>query len=386
MNNIKYREEAKMPVTARGFLKTCGIIMVLLFVFGLFTEMKVSAATGTSVNVTIDYLDETATVKTGPGGSTKFYISTDNMKNWEVLDTSGVIDLSGILQTKSITVYFKGNKDTNPVGQLLQEAPNYLKVNYTIASGVGTLSCTTTGPAIQFRKGAYGDWKTATSSMSTSIYEIKGAVLTFRTVPSSGIRAGKIITVKIPKRPNAPSIKVEGSKLAVSGLKSQVTQYRVGDSSVWNLFLPSDTKSKTFDLSTLVRGTAANNTALPSATIEFRTLGSDKKLHSGVKIIEIPAQRTVPDTITVTGSTLTITDSDKTKSYEYTIVAKDSTLNLSTAKWKSASTKYSFVIPKVSVGDKVLVRLKSYTDRTSKQTVLASTYKEIPITTITTSK
>lgn len=383
MSNLE-NKRIKLTITAKGIVKAFVALFVLLVAFGAFTEVKVSAATG--VNVSVNYLDETATVTAGSGGSTKFYMSTDK-KNWEILDSSGGVDLSGILKTKSVTVYFKGNKDTDAVSKVLDGEVSTLKTTYTIAAGVGTLSySTTTSSAVQYRKGANGEWKTATGSISTAIYEVKGATLFFRTAATAATRAGKVVTVKIPKKPSAPSVRVDGSKLMITGLKAKETQYRLGDTSVWSTFLPTDTTSKVYELSYLLQSTAPSNTALPAGIIELQTLGTDKKLNSGVKIIEVAAQLTVPDTIAISGSAVTITDTDKTRAYEYTIVSQSGSLNLKTAKWTGISTNKAVIIPKVIIGDRVLIRLRSKTDSTTKQLILASTYKELSIAYITTKK
>jgi len=362
------------------WMKIVGVFLLVFFVLSDFTQVSAVAATGSQVNVSVNYLEETAIV-TGAGGNTKYYISLDN-KNWDIMDVSGVIDISGILKNKIITVYFKGNKDTNPTSVNLQGEDNTLKVNYTMTEGMGTISYTSTYP-VEYRKGVNGAWKAAPSSISTSIYEVKGAALFFRTIATIDRRPGKVVQFKISKRPTAPSVKLDGSKLMITGLKEKVTQYRVGDSTIWKSFTPVDSKSKSMDLSMFLIGALNSNTQIPAGTIEFRTVGTDKKMTSSVKTIEVALQPIVPDTITISGSSITITDTDRTRAYEYTVVAKNALLNMNTARWSMLSSKNAVIIPKVSVGDKVYVRLKSKTDSTTKQLILASTYKELPINSIT---
>lgn len=371
-----------------GGLKKLGIfLLILVIVFVQSGQLGVAYATtttGTEVSVTIDYLEETAFVSAGSSGSTKLYISTDNQKNWELIDPTGVVDLSSILQTKDVTIYFKGNKDTQAKGVMLKGENKDLKVTYTVFNGEGKVDLNI-GTGVIYRKGVDGIWKTATPGMSTTIYELKGATLYFRLQATSYSRAGKVVSLKIPKRPTAPSVKLDGSKLSITGLKAKETQYRIGDNTTWTTFLPTDTKSKSIDLSTLIGTSSISNIALPAGVIELRTIGSVKKATSAVKVIEVAAQRIVPDAITVSGSTISISDTVTTNVYEYTKVERNAIFNMATAKWTAIPSKKSAVVPKIAIGDKVLVRLKSITDSKTKQIIIASTYKEFTISSLTTS-
>lgn len=359
-------------------------LLLLIFVFCLaiigFTRANTTKADTAYVTVSANYIDEELYVAS-TNGSTKVYMSTDNQKNWELIDVSGKVDISGLLSKKAVTIYFMGNKDTAATAYTLPAEDQSLKVTYSITAGVGSITATATGSAIEVRKGTNGAWKTANFPMSTSIYEIKGATLYFRTAPTAQTRAGKAVTVKIPKRPSGPSVKLDGSKLSITGLKSGATQYRVGDSMTWITFTSTTSSAKYLSLSTLLG--AAANTATAAQTIEFRTIGTDKKLYSGTKLISVPAQPTYPDVITLTGTTLKAAGTDLTKQYEYALVSKSSTFDLSTAKWTTFTAKNSVVVKNAAVGDKIYVRAKSYTDKTTKKLVLASTYKEFVVSSIT---
>jgi hypothetical protein len=383
MNNekqINTRLTAKLYHMYQSYKKLLMLLLICCFVFSGFPEVNITHADTALVTVTANYIDEVVNVAS-INGSTKIYMSTDNQKTWELIDTSGVVDISSLLTTKAVTIYFKGNKDTSVTQFPLPAEDQSLKVTYKITSGVGSIAATATGSAIEFRKGNNGAWKTATTPMSTAIYEIKGATLNFRTPATASTRAGKIVTIKIPKRPSAPSVKLDGSKLNISGLKSGETQYRVGDSMDWITFTSSVSTVKYLTINTLLN--TAVNTATAAQTVEFRTVGSDKKLYSGTKLISIPAQPVYPDTVTLTGTTLKVTSTDLKKQYEYTLVSKSSTLDLTTAKWTTFTAKNSVVVTKASLNDKIYVRAKSYTDSTTKQLVLASTYKEFVVSSIT---
>ena len=359
-----------------------GVVVILLSVVYLFISkgQLVNSNANTQVNVRIDYIEELAYV-TSYTGSYKFYMSTDKMKNWELLDTSGVVDLSTILSSKPVTVYFKGNNDTNPVEIILEGEDNTLQAKYEVIEGVGRITYTAAG-AVEYRKGNNGAWKTAYNNIFTSIYEIKGATLSFRTAATATKRAGKVVSVKIPKRPSAPSVKVDGGKFYITGLKSGVTQYRVNNDPTWKTFQPTDTKVKTLDLRELLSQDLTTNT-IKAGVIEFRNLGTGKKLTSAIKVIEIPQQLVMPGTVSLIGTTLSVADTDTKRSYEYTRVEGNATFDLNKARWTTFSSKKSVIVPKAAVGDKIYVRLKATTDSATKQTILASTYIYQTVTSIT---
>jgi hypothetical protein len=374
----------KYSAEGSGSLKKILIYSVIFcLIVSSMTPIKVAKADATTqVSATVDYTEEIIRVTAGTGHtSTRFYMSTDNQKTWDLLDVSGVVDISGFLASKVVTLYFKGNKDLSPAKVELPAEDSSLKAAYTIVGGDGRITLTNATSPVEYRKGANGPWRPMTGTvMYTAIYEVKGATLYFRTVATAGKRAGKIVTVKISKRPTAPTVKLDYSKLCISGLKAGETQYRVGDSSVWVPFTSTDPKVKSISLYTLLA--VSPSAIIPAGTIEFRTQGKDKKLHSSVKIIEVPAQITAPTNVALTGTTLTITDTNTKRYYEYTIVHANAILDYNTAKWTAVTSRNAVVIPKAIITDKIYVRLKSATD-TNKFTNLPSVCTVFTVTAIT---
>lgn len=388
----------KQTTTTRKVLsikKILASILAFIIIFQAITYTYYARANtnnttnpGTQVNVRLDLQEEVAIVTAGPGSSTKFYISMDNMKSWESIDNSSIVDLSSILTSKSISIYFKGNKDTNPVKVDLSAEDKALKVKYEVVNGEGRIVISGTSSSVEYRKGNNGSWKAATPNMPTAMYELKGATLYFRTVASPGKRAGKIVTLKVPKRPAAPSVNLDADKLQIKGLKSGQTQYRIGDAVNWTTFTSADKKGNTLDLFELLKGnTPSTNNVIPAGIIEFRTLGSDKKIHSAVKIIEIQAQAAAPsNNVVLTGTTLFVSDSDEKKNYEYTVVAKNATLDMTKAKWTVVAPSKPVIVRNANVGDKILVRVKSSKSPETKQILLPSAYKELIVTEVTPAK
>lgn len=364
--------------------KLCIVTLILSLIFETPIMMKTSYA-ATSVAVVVDYSEETITLTETTDANSKFYMSTDNQKTWEMLNTNSdmktsTVDISALLSSKEVTLYFKGNVDTAAVKFVIPMEDKNLSITYSVVGDSGQL--TFVGATVQYKKGENGVWKTAISPMSTALYEIKGAKLFFRTAPTATTRASKVISVNIPKRPTAPSVKVDGGKFCITGLKPGVTQYRLGTDTTWIPFTTA-TNAKVLDLATLLKITTTN-TPIPATTIEFRTNATAKKASSSVKVIEIPLQETLTGMASVSGTTITISDPNKKLSYEYAIVSKGSSLNLSTAKWKTiSSSARPVIVPNASIDDTIYVRRKSYTDSLTKNVVLASTYLSFPVTSIT---
>jgi hypothetical protein len=92
-------------------------------------------------------------------------------------------------------------------------------------------------------------------------------------------------------------------------------------------------------------------------------------------VIEVPLQKTITTAIaSVSGSTLTILDSDKNNSYEYTTLSGANQLNMLTAKWSPATYNKPIIVKNVAINDRILVRQKSTTDKGTKQIIPASIY------------
>lgn len=363
-------KEVRKGFGSLKYMITLFLLAVILLAWNKPNTVLATSTTGTMVNVAVDYTTQTAWVTAAPGGSTKFYISLDKQKTWEDIDpASKMVDISALLSTKSVEIYFKGNKDTAVRTVTLMEEPNNVTAVYVIKDGKGSIVYSVSGAAIEYRKGPNGNWITPPAFFETYMYEIKGATLQFRSAARADYRAGKIITVKVPKRPAPPSLKVDGSKLLISGIKANDTQYNHPIRG-WE-YLTTDSKVKTYSLYTLTGINPIANTSMPAGTYEFRSYSGNKKVVSGVRLIEIPAQPNAPDTIKLEGNTVTITDATK-RAYEYSILSSTVTFNPPTMKWTSIPANKPTIIKKAYPNDRIFVRLKSTTDK-SKVVTPAST-------------
>ena len=113
---------SKISSRKRLIMFAAMIFIAAGFWFILRDTGHIAYAADSQVRVTVDYLEETATVMAGSGASTKFYYSADNKKTWNYIDAdtgSGgayTVDISVLLKKKAISIFFKGNRDLNPGG------------------------------------------------------------------------------------------------------------------------------------------------------------------------------------------------------------------------------------------------------------------------------
>ncbi len=352
----------------------------------------VTVSSGTSVVVMLNYMNETIKVSKGAGDSTKLYFSQDKKKTWNLIEDSyGEMDLAIFMKTSDNMIYFKGDKDLAIVEIEIPKEDKNLKVSYYVENGKGKLKFENRTRALQYRKGTNGEWKDYITDLDLSDFEITGYTLQFREKATVTMRASKVVSVKIPKRQSTPSIKVDYSDFTLNGLKPEVTQYRLSGSLEWITFNPTDSKNKSLSLVELLlpKNTEQNTLPIPARSIEFRTLGNEKKVSSGVLVVEINAQPLAPDVsnIKLSGTTLSFKDASKTRPYEYLVVHAGDTIDYKTAKWEKVTSSKDLVIKKIGTatpipGDIIYCRLASTTDKDTKVATLASMYVKIPITSI----
>lgn len=363
---------------------------------------------GTKVNASINYITGILTVSAGPGGSDRFYFSLDKKKTWELIETTGTInntyaiDIRGIMKSSDLSIFLKGNKDKEPLEFVIPAEDKSLKVKYGVNNGNGYISYELpTGRVLEYRVNAEGSWVDYPSTgLTLQIYEVSGATLQFRLKATQTARAGKIVVLKIPKRAKAPTVKVDGSKLTFTGLKSGAIQYRVVERSgsiisiseaKWVPFAPSDSKVKELNIISLaIISTVPQNTRIPSVTVEFRSIATDKSPASAIRTIELEAQREAPTlaAITLVGTTLTINDASSKNPYEILVLHKGEVPNLITDKWKSVTNSNQQIIKKagkadIIPSDVIYIRYKAGKDNVTGIETMASRYISIEVTSLT---
>lgn len=344
-----------------------------------------------TMQASVDYVKNKIVVRSNTG-STKFYISKDKQKSWELLNSNLLqnsieLELAAYMKTSDVVLYFKGDKDLTPVELKIPKEEANLKVAYKVANSRGMLVFENPkGGALEYRTSATGYWMDHNSNVFyTDAYDDTGMTLQFRTKATVNKRAGKIINAKIPKRPNAPSVKVDFQKMMITGLKKGVTEYRMGSNTKWETFNPQDQKIQGLSLyDILSNGTVSNSTLLNANTIEFRNIADGKKVSSAVRMLDFDRQAPAPYMNSfLKGSTLTIPDASKDKPYEY-LVLQSTELNgmdVRKVKWMKVTSPKSILIKKTGntitiPGNVVFVRLAAVTNKQTSKLTPPSLYSQ----------
>jgi hypothetical protein len=373
-DQIRRNEQKLIPS-----IRYIAVMFVLTLTFMLVKEPD--AAQASSVAYTIDY---EAQILNASSNSGRVYLSSDNEKTWESLEDSGnIVDISTFLQTKESYIYLKtSNSTVSTKVTLMAEPVNDMTI--TVSSS-GIIYSTGSGSTIEYQKGKNGPWINLGTSgiLNTKPMEIKGASLSFRTKALPTRRAGKIVTVKVSKRPSAPSVKFDGSKLSVTGLKAGM-QYRTPSGSWLPVTLSGSTNSVNIYFYNGITSitNATYQAPFAATTLEFRTPATDKKAASSSRVVDVPAQPVFSGTVSLVNSTLRVYDTSG-KAYEYTLAEPNTTLDINKARWTSLTANKDVIIKNASVNQLLFVRAKSYTDKTTKHMVPASTVSIHTITGIT---
>lgn len=328
---------------------------------------------------------------------------------------------------------------------ILRERPNKLEVsiNYenlgsladsaTIASLVNIMSTVGTGEApivftdLEWKKGASGQWQSTNSLTAEKLkkYMIKGTYLYFRIKAiddatkasatdiidgTAGRRCSNEIKIKVAKQAAASNYTIDGEKFNAEIKYGK--EYRVtanGTTSNWVQVIDRTTKTislktiitKALPTSTYDGSTSAN--AFPAMKLEIRDYASTKSAASKVTEITINAQRTITETVTegpAPSDAVSKSDSKIYVSYngnknmvleiplattalpyEYCVVKKGDTYDVSKAVWTSITkgTAVKIVATKAVEGGKLYIRQKELKSSDPKKVTVASTYASCDI-------
>lgn len=367
-------------------------------------ESETAAAT-TSEKVEFAGIDYNAnTLKIKLNGNDMAFYST-NKKTWYGVDgeksSDGIVNMNinWISDTKNYTIYFKGTKSSseeNYVKVVIPAKNSKIKVKFDKTSPAEapllTLENRTENVThIQWRKYLDTEWTTipvSTKAGGDDSYiisdleylRVKGGKIVVRelSVPGTstdnmGIRYSKEVTVSIPKRSNAPGIKINVAKLTIN--TSDSMEYYDTDSKKWTDCTKNMNIWKIPAVAKTVKAT--NEKAGEDVSVEFRKKATEKAGYSKICTVVFKGQAMKPtlgkettDDITygtekktvnkkeVTYQTITFNKASSTNKYQYAIVTSGSTFDESTAKWitVSKSTKITLSTSKAVAGTKIYVR------------------------------
>lgn len=395
-----------------------GIVFLFLLIAGSGILGK-SFVVDAAVECKVDYLEEEIELTIGSG--TSIYVSTDKEKNWDRIEdlvkVSGkyttTFDISSILSNKPVKVYFREKMEDTSTEVELQGLNNDIKgkTGVTASGSVINITGVPAGRLVEYRRGNGPTWKVVPTSGSIGFseganvgiyvnkYTITGMTFTFRLKATKTDRVGKEVKVKVAKKANAPNIKVDGTKLTLSGMKANGTEYRFKDT---DSFKVSEEKlislDKLFPTRMPTGGSITTASSISQAgisvpiaggTVEVRSAATEKKGASRSKYVVVPAQEYFNGDGKITISSvqkkeaslaaINISDASKDNPYEYTLVPSGTqSVDLSKQKW-IAVTKSGVAQLKKAGGTSpengaiLLVRKKSKTDKTTKVVTPAST-------------
>lgn len=397
-----------------------GVLVLCICTIAFLSGSTVSQA---KVNVSVDYLEEDLIASTS---GSAIYVSTDKEKTWDRLEntfTSGSslcarFDISTVLANKEVTVYFRSNLlDSSDTFKLDGLSAIKGKFGMGVSGAAIAITGVPDGRVVEYRKGNASCWKTmdktnkkvavsgSTASLLVDEYTLKGATFTFRLKATTTQRVGKEIKVKVTKKANAPNVKVDGSKLMLTGLAAGKAEYRIrfGDEyvkvndkqlpqvSIFGVTRSSVTTSSagvTASKSGITISQPGITAPLLGGTFEIRTAKTDKKPASRSRNVivmpqpeltdfsKIKVEAVKPKKVTI--AAITISDASKTKAYEYTLLnASATTVELANVKWVAVNKTGQIQLKKTNgvdpSGALLIVRIKSTTDKTTKVVTPAST-------------
>ena len=415
--------------------RSYAMLACLLFFLGIFLGGREAKAADTATTakpkVEVNYLEEFLIIDKPSTLDKKLYISTDKKKSWDRIEwdpagTAVYFDISSVLSGREVTVYV-GNSttDENQITEVTLAKQEKIKAKASGASIV--ITEIPAGRNVEYRKGDGSIWTVATTSaisgrpdlpkvtagtnqveVDFSAYALKGAKLTFRLAATKTQRVGKEVKAKVAKRANAPNIKLDGTKLALSGFKAGGSEYRLDDKTGWaasaEKVIPAakiwgaDVSNRSIPLGVEKAVSVAGiSCPMKGGVAEVRNAAAKTKPASRSKIVEVTSQAVFLDASKVTVKVLppksksssasrvaiSISDASSTNAYEYTLVnpvVQD--LDVTLMKWNTIKNSKDIEIKAVKYGSStinpganmaLLVRKKSVTNKQTKVVYMAST-------------
>lgn len=318
-------------------------------------------------------------------GDDYFYISDARQRTWDEVEAEKGIaycDLSWI--TKEYELNIKGEKNPSDSVKITIAAPRSLKAKFELVNGQPALTMTVTevidkkkvttelNPAgnssVQWRKGTTGNWQPY-STLDLDRYFTKGIKLNIRlagecsTDLSKCYLPSKVASVKVAKKKNAPSVKIDEEKL-VLGVKRGQEYVVTIDGKTSEVISISDRIYESPSLADIANKALVGDgytTPFNAFSVKVRTAATEKKAASKWKMVSYPAQRTVASnaltaTYEVEGTnTGAVLKNNTTYDIEY-FVASDNRIQSVTGAEINAKTKWS----KVKAGTEARYRSRAF--------------------------
>lgn len=427
INGVKYKTNYKItvlsaePDTQLTASKSAGNS------FRLLADSTAGEESGKSVSIeSVDYgLNKlNLTVNTDDAVDDVVFYST-NKKTWygigDAVDGKCEFNISWAADTKNYTIYFKGidaESEDEYTSITLPKKQTDLKVKFDKTSSADAPMLTVVNaPAaaknadgsenavLEWRKKgtyAWNDLKTEAGKCSLADLEylrVKGGKIIVRakavngTAENAGTRYSKEVTVNIPKRGNAPSVKINVSKMRVN--TTTAMEYLDGDK-----WVACTRNMGIWEIPAVKNTVQANGAAAGSdVTVKFRKAAKRNEGYSKTQELVFPGQRIAPIVNTTAGNEveyseevkvvkkkevtrryLNFNQAGKTKRYQYAVVPAGTTFQESTAKWKTVSKAKKVTLSTQAVpGAAIYVRILGTNAKASVPAQLSSACAAFPI-------
>jgi hypothetical protein len=365
-------------------------LIFLILMLLLMPIVKTEAAEATAISFgTINY--EMLTMQVNNNGNDIVYYSTDN-NSWDELEgayssasQSYTMDISWVEVNKDVTLYFKGDKCKTIKSITLPMQNNAISVNYDKIEGEFTFSDIDDSDSFEWRKASDYNWTRVSLNETSQSYRefmatmeslrFKGAKIMIRTPQVIGTGSGKVgarpsseITVTIPARIEAPSLKVNTSKLTIN-TTTAMEYYDEAN----NLWMECEGSMSLYDIAPKVLYENGGKTV----TLQIRKAATTSSPCSNTAKLTIPGQ-TAPPTLGGYNCdvsyyyynsklVLQFNQASSSNPYEYAIVKANTSFSPKTASWKTVTASNSITLSASNApkGCKIYVRKKGIDENTS---------------------
>lgn len=386
-------------------LHSCHLVLIaMLLILSVVLRPQVVKAEAAGISVKeINYENSTIILNVNPQ-DTEVYFSDSSQKTWEKVpgeiqgDHTIIMDISWISISKNYELTLKGNKTKTITSITIPKRATNFRASYNKVTGKVTFS-NAGDRTVEWRKKGSTIWNTVNPNTLTE--ELKylytnGATIYFRLAPVNGtsitnlgFRPSNEVTVTIPKKSQAPAIKIDGSKFIIPVKRNMAYRTVKGNEILtgWtNITSSTNLQLKDIATSAMYQNSTS---AQEEVTLQFRTNATSSSQVSNISTVTIPVQEGSPDTDT-NGISLSYTSSttlmievkaaSSNKPFEYTIVKENDELDYKDARWNevTSSSPISISKSKAPEGSHIYLRKKSLEAGENTEFSLAST--EIDLT------
>lgn len=382
--------------------KAFGIAIIFSLALVMLMALPVNRAKADEVTAiaigTIDY--DNLVMQVFTGGNPVVYYSVDR-NNWtelegEYLESAKlyIMDISWIANNKDITLYFKGDVVKTVKSITLPDMNSSFKVTYNKASNSFNFTNDDDAAFFEWRKATDYNWIKVDMNEKSASYRsflaeieklrVKGAKIYIR-IPQSvgfgitdpGKRPSKEVAVTIPAMENAPSIKVNSSKLTLN--TTAAMEYYNPLSLQWVKCTAN------MSIEALAPSTLYKNGSNP-VTVMIRKAATGTKPFSKTAYVLVPGQAAAPTIGDISKDvtyyymngklTLVFNKASANDKYEYTYVKPGAVFDFTKVSWKTVSSTKPISLSNKTVpdGSMIYVRKKGADANSSKKTdvILAS--------------